>query len=98
MTAIILTITETRPTPTVKFITEDWDLINYIQKYNNIRKRNDPAGWTTSPDLLSRTIMHTFTSKNDLTTYVSDPLVAARIVLVDEYNAKNGITATKIES
>jgi hypothetical protein len=98
MAAVIFTITETRTSPTVNFITEDWDLINYIQKYNNIRKRIDPAGWTTSPDLLSRTIMHTFTSKEDLITFVNDPLVAARIVLVDDYNATNGITSTRVES
>ena len=98
MTAVIHTITETRPSTTVPFIKEDMDLITYIQKYNHFRKRNEPAGWTTSPDLLTRTITHTYTSKDDLTTFISDPLVAARIVLVDAYNVTNGIASLRVES
>jgi hypothetical protein len=98
MTAVTLTITEVRSNPTVNFITEDWNLIKYVQKYNHFRKRNDPPGWTTSPDLLTRTISHTFNSTEDLITYVNDPLVAARIILIDAHNAANGIIATKIES
>jgi hypothetical protein len=98
MTAVILTITEKRPNTTVSFLREDWDFIKYIQKFNHFRKRNEPAGWTTSPDLLTRTVMHTFNSKDDLTTFANDPVVAARIALSDSYNSTNGITSTKIES
>lgn len=98
MTAVIFTMTEVRPNLTVNFIREDMSFINYIQKFNDSRKRNDPAGWIISQDLLTRTIAHTFTSKEDLTTYLNDPVVAARMSLRDAYNVENGITGTKVES
>ena len=98
MAEIKITITETRPNTTVDFMREDWDFIRYIQKYNDIRKREEPAGWVTSPDLLTRTVMHTYPSKDDLNTVISDPRVAEYIASVDSYNSTNGITITRIES
>jgi hypothetical protein len=98
MTTVILTITETRPNTTVDFMKEDWDFIRYMQKYNDIRKREVPAGWRTSPDLLTRTIMHTYTSMDDLNTVIRDPRVAEHSAAVDSYNSTNGITITRIES
>lgn len=98
MTAVIITITETRPNTTVNFMRDDWDFIQYMQKYDNIRKREVPAGWITSPDLLTRTVMHTYTSMDDLNTVIRDPRVAEHIASVDSYNSTNGITITRIES
>lgn len=98
MAEVILTITETRPDMTVNFMREDSDFIQYIQKYNNIRKRQTPAGWTTSPDLLTRTVTHTYNTRDDLITFVNDPLVAAYTDSIDLYNSTNGITITRIQS
>jgi len=98
MPAVILTITETRPNMTVNFMREEQDFIQYIQKYNHFRKRAEPAGWTTSPDLLTRTVMHTYNTRDDLITFTNDPLVAAYTAAIDSYNATNGITITRILS
>jgi len=98
MAAVTLTITETRPNTTVDFMRDDQDFIQYIQKYNHFRKRNESAGWTTSPDLLTRTVMHTYNTRDDLITFTNDPLVAAYTAAIDSYNATNGITITRIIS
>ena len=98
MAAVTLTITETRPNTTVDFMRDDQDFIQYIQKYNHFRKRNESAGWTTSPDLLTRTIMHTYNTRDDLITFANDPLVAAYTDSIDLYNSTNGITITRIQS
>lgn len=98
MAAVKLTITETRPNTTVDFMRDDQDFIQYIQKYNHFRKRNESAGWTTSPDLLTRTVMHTYNTRDDLITFTNDPLVAAYTDAINSYNATNGITITRILS
>ena len=98
MAAVTLTITETRPDMTVDFMRDDQDFIQYIQKYNHFRKRNESAGWTTSPDLLTRTVMHTYNTRDDLITFTNDPLVSAYTATIDSYNATNGITITRILS
>lgn len=98
MAAVKLTITETRPNTTVDFMRDEQDFIQYIQKYNHFRKRNESAGWVTAPDLLTRTVMHTYTSKDDLITFINDPLVAAYTDSIDLYNSTNGIARSVIQS
>lgn len=88
---ITLTITETRPNLDVVFYRVPADFINYIQKYNDIRHR-EIFGWTTSPDLLTRTSTCTFDSQADADTYLNDPVVQNSRIAHLEYNTANGIT------
>ena len=91
MTTVTVTITETRPDLTVAWYRTPSDVINYIQKYNDIRHRT-VYGWTSSPDMLSRTFDVSYTSQADHDTFLNDPQVAEEQNNRTVYNASNNIT------
>ena len=91
---ITVTHTETRPTLTVAWYRTPTDFITYIQKYNDIRHRTVP-GWTSSPDMLSRTFVVSYSSQADYDTFRNDAQSVEEQAKITVHNTDNNITASK---
>ena len=91
---ITVTHTETRPTLTVNWFRPSPDYIAYIQKYNDIRHRTVP-GWTSSPDMLSRTFVVSYSSQADYDTFRNDAQSVEEQAKITVHNTDNNITASK---
>jgi len=94
MPTVTVTHTETRPTLDVAWYRTPTDYINYIQKYNDIRHRT-VYGWTSSPDMLSRTFVVSYTSQADYDTFQNDARSAEELANLTAYNTANNITRGK---
>ena len=94
MTTVTVTTTETRPTDSVVWYRTPTDFINYIQKYNDIRHRT-VFGWTTSPDMLSRTFVVTYSSQADYDIFLNDALAVEELARTTAYNTANNIIRSK---
>jgi len=91
---ITVTHTETRPTLTVNWFRSSPDYIKYIQKYNDVRHRTVP-GWTSSPDMLSRTFVVSYTSQADYDIFQNDAQSVEELDKITAYNTVNNITRSK---
>jgi hypothetical protein len=91
---LTVTYTETRPTLFVAWYKTPIDFISYIQKYNDIRHRTI-YGWTSSPDMLSRTFVASYTSQVDYDTYRNDTQLVEEHARLTSYNTANNITTSK---
>jgi len=92
-TMITVTIIETRLTCIPNWYRTPTDYIDYIQKYNDIRHRTVP-GWTSSPDMLTRTFVVSYTSQEDHKTFQNDARSVEEQVKITAHNTDNNITRT----
>ena len=97
MTTVTVTQTETRPTLNVDWYRTPTDYVKYIQKYNNVRHRT-VYGWTSSPDMLSRTVVVSYSSQADYDAFQNDAQSVEELAKVIAYNTANSITRDKIIS
>jgi hypothetical protein len=94
MSTVTITYTETRSTLDVAWFKASKDFVDYIQKYNDIRHRT-VLGWTSSPDMLSRTHVVSFTSQTDYDTFRNDAQSVEELAKITAYNSANNITRGK---
>jgi len=94
MPTVTVTNIETRPTLDVAWYRTPTDYINYIQKYNDIRHRT-VYGWTSSPDMLSRTQVVSYSSQADYDTFQNDAQSVEELAKITAHNTTNNITRSK---
>lgn len=91
---ITVTHTETRPTLTVDWFRASTNYVNYIQKYNDVRHRT-VFGWTSAPDMLSRTFVVSYSSQADYDTFQNDAQSVEELAKITAHNTANSITRSK---
>ena len=94
MSTVTIKFTETRPTLDFAWYRTPTDFITYIQKYNDIRHRT-VYGWTSSPDMLSRTFVVSYSSQADYDTFRNDSKCVEELARLTDYNTANSITRSK---
>jgi hypothetical protein len=95
--SITYTITETRPSTNVPFYHMPTEIVNYIQKYNNVRTGNKGKA-ILSEDQLTRTTIEIFASQADMDAFQTDLIMAAFRQNLNDYNTANNITITRTTS
>jgi hypothetical protein len=94
MSTVTITYTETRPTLDVAWYRTPTEFISYIQKYNDVRHRT-VHGWTSSPDMLSRTHVVSYSSQADYDTFQNDSQCVEELAKITAFNTANNITRGK---